>query len=144
LVREALLAAQVLAAPAGAAAVTHTLVAAVPLAAPEQVGALPPDALKRADVYRERERQFRSGLTPPKGGSDEERRLYDSRVRVERVIVSLFDRNAVFPSGDTPTPNAPGSVAIWDNRATQHYAVMDYWPAVRKMERAAIIGDRPY
>ncbi len=30
----------------------------------------------------------------------------------------------------------PNSVAIWDNRCTQHYAVMDYWPAVRKMERA--------
>ena len=38
----------------------------------------------------------------------------------------------------------PGSVAIWDNRCTQHYAVMDYWPAVRKMERAGIIGDKPY
>jgi len=37
----------------------------------------------------------------------------------------------------------PGSVAIWDNRCTQHYAVMDYWPAVRKMERAGIIGDMP-
>ncbi|MGX4709667.1 TauD/TfdA family dioxygenase [Rhodococcus sp. DMF-1] len=35
----------------------------------------------------------------------------------------------------------PGSVAIWDNRSTQHYAVQDYWPAVRKMERAGIIGD---
>ena len=39
---------------------------------------------------------------------------------------------------------SPNSVAIWDNRCTQHYAVMDYWPAVRKMERAGIIGDRPY
>lgn len=38
----------------------------------------------------------------------------------------------------------PNSVAIWDNRSTQHYAVMDYWPAPRKMERAAIVGDRPY
>ncbi len=38
----------------------------------------------------------------------------------------------------------PNSVAIWDNRCTQHYAVQDYWPAVRKMERAAIVGDRPY
>ena len=38
----------------------------------------------------------------------------------------------------------PNSVAIWDNRATQHYAVMDYWPAPRKMERAAIVGDRPF
>ena len=38
----------------------------------------------------------------------------------------------------------PNSVAIWDNRCTQHYAVMDYWPAIRKMERAGIIGDRPF
>jgi len=38
----------------------------------------------------------------------------------------------------------PNSVAIWDNRCTQHYAVMDYWPAVRKMERAGIIGDKPF
>ncbi|HVR52014.1 MAG TPA: TauD/TfdA family dioxygenase [Pseudorhodoferax sp.] len=34
----------------------------------------------------------------------------------------------------------PGSVAIWDNRATQHYAVMDYPPCHRKMERAGIVG----
>ncbi len=36
------------------------------------------------------------------------------------------------------------SVAIWDNRATQHYAVMDYPPCHRKMERAAIVGDKPF
>ncbi|MGW5690417.1 TauD/TfdA dioxygenase family protein [Streptomyces asiaticus] len=35
------------------------------------------------------------------------------------------------------------SVAIWDNRSTQHYAVQDYLPGVRKMERAGITGDRP-
>ncbi|MFJ4292972.1 TauD/TfdA dioxygenase family protein [Cupriavidus sp. NPDC089707] len=39
---------------------------------------------------------------------------------------------------------APDSVAIWDNTATQHYAVMDYPPCHRKMERAGIIGTRPY
>ena len=38
----------------------------------------------------------------------------------------------------------PDSVAMWDNRSTQHYAVMDYPPCHRKMERAGIIGDRPY
>lgn len=37
----------------------------------------------------------------------------------------------------------PGTVAVWDNRATQHYAVHDYWPAPRKMARATIVGDRP-
>jgi taurine dioxygenase len=36
------------------------------------------------------------------------------------------------------------SVAFWDNRATQHYAVMDYPPCHRKMERAGIIGDKPF
>ena len=38
----------------------------------------------------------------------------------------------------------PNSVAFWDNRSTQHYAVMDYPPCHRKMERAGIMGDRPY
>ena len=37
----------------------------------------------------------------------------------------------------------PHSVAIWDNRVTQHYAVMDYPPCHRKMERAGIVGDLP-
>ncbi|HKQ12220.1 MAG TPA: TauD/TfdA family dioxygenase [Steroidobacteraceae bacterium] len=38
----------------------------------------------------------------------------------------------------------PNSVAIWDNRCTQHYAVMDYAPCHRRMERAGIVGDRPF
>ena len=38
----------------------------------------------------------------------------------------------------------PGSIAIWDNRATQHYAVMDYQPCHRKMERAGMIGDATF
>ena len=38
----------------------------------------------------------------------------------------------------------PNSVAFWDNRATQHYAVMDYPPCHRKMERAGIKGDATY
>jgi len=38
----------------------------------------------------------------------------------------------------------PNSIAIWDNRSTQHYAVMDYPACHRKMERAGIKGDRTY
>lgn len=38
----------------------------------------------------------------------------------------------------------PNSIAIWDNRSTQHYAVMDYPACHRKMERAGIVGDATY
>lgn len=38
---------------------------------------------------------------------------------------------------------SPGDVALWDNRCTQHYAVMDYPPCHRRMNRATIVGDRP-
>ncbi len=37
----------------------------------------------------------------------------------------------------------PDAVAFWDNRAVQHYAASDYWPDLRVMERASIVGDRP-
>jgi taurine dioxygenase len=36
-----------------------------------------------------------------------------------------------------------GSVAQWDNRCTQHYAVPDYVGFHRRVERVTIIGDRP-
>ncbi|MEJ8826840.1 TauD/TfdA family dioxygenase [Variovorax humicola] len=36
------------------------------------------------------------------------------------------------------------SMAFWDNRSTQHYAVMDYPPCHRKMERAGIVGEATF
>ena len=37
----------------------------------------------------------------------------------------------------------PHSVAIWDNRCTQHYAVWDYFPEVRHGLRVSVVGERP-
>jgi taurine dioxygenase len=36
-----------------------------------------------------------------------------------------------------------GTVAMWDNRWTQHCALADYFPAHRLVRRATIIGDAP-
>lgn len=37
----------------------------------------------------------------------------------------------------------PGDLAIWDNRATQHYAVSDYDNQFRRLSRVTLAGDIP-
>ena len=37
----------------------------------------------------------------------------------------------------------PGDVALWDNRATQHYAVADFGTEYREMARITVAGDVP-
>jgi taurine dioxygenase len=38
---------------------------------------------------------------------------------------------------------SPGDLAIWDNRATQHYAVADYDDQYRRLNRITLAGDVP-
>lgn len=38
----------------------------------------------------------------------------------------------------------PNSIAFWDNRCTQHYAMWDYFPQVRSGYRVTVKGDRPF
>lgn len=59
-------------------------------------------------------------------------------------LLDYLIRQADIPEYQVRWRWRPNSMAIWDNRTTQHYAVMDYPPCHRKMERAAIVGDKPY
>ncbi|CAM2185703.1 taurine dioxygenase [Paraburkholderia sacchari] len=60
------------------------------------------------------------------------------------LLLNYLISQAAIPEYQVRFKWEPGSVAIWDNIATQHYAVSDYWPAPRRMERATIMGDRPF
>jgi taurine dioxygenase len=55
-------------------------------------------------------------------------------------LLNYLIRQAAVPEFQVRWRWTPNSFAIWDNRCTQHYAVQDYWPGVRKMERAGIVG----
>ena len=59
-------------------------------------------------------------------------------------LLNYLIRQAATPEYQVRWRWTKNSFAIWDNRCTQHYAVQDYWPATRKMERAGIIGDVPF
>ncbi|AJG19282.1 TauD/TfdA dioxygenase family protein [Cupriavidus basilensis] len=60
------------------------------------------------------------------------------------LLLSYLISQASIPEYQVRWRWQPDSVAIWDNRSTQHYAVMDYPPCHRKMERAGIIGDTTF
>jgi len=66
--------------------------------------------------------------------------------RSREASVELLDRLcrlADYPEHQVRFTWTDDAVAFWDNRAVQHYAASDYWPQVRIMERASIIGPRP-
>jgi taurine dioxygenase len=59
-------------------------------------------------------------------------------------LLSYLQSQAFIPEFQVRFRWKKNSVAMWDNRATQHYAVMDYPPCHRKMERAGIVGDKVF
>ncbi len=65
---------------------------------------------------------------------------YDYAPGASELLAYLI-RQASVPEFQVRWRWTPNSFAIWDNRNTQHYAVQDYWPGVRRMERAGIVGE---
>lgn len=61
-----------------------------------------------------------------------------------RALIDTLARQADYPEYQVRLRWEPHTVAFWDNRAVQHYAASDYHPQVRIMERASIVGPRPF
>jgi taurine dioxygenase len=64
--------------------------------------------------------------------------------RAEMDLLHYLFRQAAAPEYQVRLRWQPNTIAFWDNRSTQHYAVQDYFPAPRHMNRATIIGDVPF
>ena len=61
--------------------------------------------------------------------------------RESDALLELLYEQAQVPEYQFRLRWEPGTVAIWDNRSCQHYAVNDYYPELRHMERVAVAGD---
>ncbi len=64
------------------------------------------------------------------------------REESDQLLAFLYARASI-PEYQCRFQWQANSFAFWDNRAAQHYAVSDYWPALRRMERVTIKGGRP-
>src|SRR3954468_14629543 len=76
----------------GAAAVADAVLWGKEMPPAEATTDLPRNVQSQLAEYRERERIFHSGLTPPPGATGEERESYERRVGIERVVFCLFAR----------------------------------------------------
>ena len=59
------------------------------------------------------------------------------------VIIDQLREHAMKPEFVCRFPWEVGSIALWDNRCTQHYAMGDYQGFRRRMHRLMIKGDTP-
>lgn len=59
-----------------------------------------------------------------------------------RHLLAMLFEHVMRPEFQVRFRWSAGTLAIWDNRATQHYALDDY-KGLRRMRRVQIVGDRP-
>ncbi len=70
------------------------------------------------------------------------KRLLGVRKLESDRLLSLLYEHLQSPEFQVRYKWSPGSIAIWDNLATQHYALADYFPQKRKMRRITVEGEK--
>lgn len=63
--------------------------------------------------------------------------------QASRELLSALQAHATLPEHTVRWKWQVGDLVLWDNRATQHYAVYDYGAAHRRLERVTVSGDVP-
>ncbi|WP_329253244.1 TauD/TfdA family dioxygenase [Streptomyces sp. NBC_01478] len=63
--------------------------------------------------------------------------------QASRDVLRLLQEYVTIPEHTVRWRWRPGDLAIWDNRATQHYAVFDYGTRDRRAERCTVTGTVP-
>jgi alpha-ketoglutarate-dependent taurine dioxygenase len=71
------------------------------------------------------------------------KRLIGLSTTDSRDLFDLLQRHVTKLENTVRWDWAPGDVAIWDNRATQHYGVADYGDQRRVLHRITLSGDVP-
>lgn len=61
-----------------------------------------------------------------------------------RALLELLFHQASIPEYQYRHHWAPNTMVFWDNRSVQHYAIHDYYPNRRKLERVTVKGDAPF
>ena len=66
-----------------------------------------------------------------------------TRSASDALLTQLFELARV-PEFQARLTWQEGTLAVWDNRSTQHYAVGDYFPQHRKLHRITITADKTF
>ncbi|MGH9170531.1 MAG: TauD/TfdA dioxygenase family protein [Acidimicrobiales bacterium] len=70
-------------------------------------------------------------------------RILHYRDSLSQDLLRAFSSQVTSPDHCVRWSWRPGDVAMWDNRSTQHYAVFDYAPQRRQMQRVTVAGEVP-
>jgi taurine dioxygenase len=118
-------------------------------------GSLVQDALETAgeDAVVNAVRRFKAVVHPlirrhPESGKDVlfvneafTRRINDVSFRESRAILEFLREWMIQPEFVYSHRWERNGIAVWDNRTTQHYAVADYWPQRRTVQRVTFQSD---